>query len=161
VQLTEHGPVQVTWHVEPPVQETTLLSPTVTVHADELPQSMLHDRLQLPEQSFSLLQSRMQLAEPPQVLWEKSHEDPAEQVQLVRVQYGRFEPSTPQPTAKLNDMQTKNTDIVRVDTRTGRADREPPLTPGTSSSHPRKTPRWSCAARAHSSAARVERDQTK
>lgn len=62
VQLTEHWPVQVTWHVEPSVQETLLLAPTVTVHSDELPQWILHDSSQLPEQSFSLLQSREQLA---------------------------------------------------------------------------------------------------
>jgi hypothetical protein len=42
-QLTEHWPVQETWHVEPPEQEMLPLAPSVTVHVDCPLQSTLHD----------------------------------------------------------------------------------------------------------------------
>lgn len=50
-QLTEHSPVQVIWHVEPPAQETLALLPTVSAQVDWLLQSTLHDSPQAPVQS--------------------------------------------------------------------------------------------------------------
>lgn len=107
LQLTEHSPVQLTWHVDPPVQEILLLSPALTVHVDEPPQSMLHDLPQLPEQRFWLSHPIEQLSEPPQAFWEKSHDDSAGQVQLAPLQSRGFESSPLQLTVRINVTNAK------------------------------------------------------
>lgn len=48
MQLKEHEPVQVTWHVEPPPQEMLPLGPTVVVQIELPVHSMLHEEPQLP-----------------------------------------------------------------------------------------------------------------
>ena len=49
-QLTEHWPVHVMWHVEPPLQETLALAPTVAVQVELRVQSMLHESRHVPAQ---------------------------------------------------------------------------------------------------------------
>jgi hypothetical protein len=50
VQLTEHEPVQVMWHVEFPPHDTLALLPTVAVHSELPVQSTLHESRHTPEQ---------------------------------------------------------------------------------------------------------------
>ena len=94
-QATEHEPLHVTWHVEPPVQEMLPLAPSVTLQVDSLLQSMLHDWLQLPEQSFLLVQAKEQLPPAPQLLAEKSQLPPAGQLQLAPLHVTGIEPPEP------------------------------------------------------------------
>ncbi len=82
---TEHEPLHVTWHVEPPVHEMLPLAPSVTVQVDSPLQSMLHDWLQLPEQSFLLVHASEQLPPAPQLFAVKSQLAPVGQLQLAPV----------------------------------------------------------------------------
>lgn len=93
---TEHEPLHVTWHVEPLVHEMLPLAPSVTVQVDSLLQSMLHDWLQLPEQSFLSVQAREQLPPAPQLFAVKSQLAPVGQLQLAPVHVTGIELLEPQ-----------------------------------------------------------------
>lgn len=94
---TEQEPLHVTWHVEPPVHEMLPLAPSVTVQVDSPLQSMLHDWLQLPEQSFLLVQASEQLPPAPQLFAVKSQLAPVGQLQLAPVHVTGIELLEPQP----------------------------------------------------------------
>jgi hypothetical protein len=68
-------------------QEMMALTPTVTVQVELLVQVTPQDCPHEPLQTFSLLQNREQLAEPPQLLWETSHDEPVIQMQLAPTQF--------------------------------------------------------------------------
>jgi hypothetical protein len=57
LQDIEHEPVQRTVHVEPPVQPTLALAPTVTSQSDMPAQLMLHESPQVPVQVLPLAQA--------------------------------------------------------------------------------------------------------
>ncbi len=84
---SEHEPVQRMWHVEPLTHETLELLPTVTLHSEPSPQSMLHESPHAPEHSLSMGQSSEQLlpAQPPSPM---SQLLPASQTQLVPLHVG-------------------------------------------------------------------------
>ncbi|WP_394846327.1 hypothetical protein LZC95_02540 [Pendulispora brunnea] len=52
VQSTLHGPVQVTWQVDPGSQPTLPLAPTVTLHVASESQPMMHPSPQEPLQEL-------------------------------------------------------------------------------------------------------------
>jgi hypothetical protein len=99
LQLSEHAPVQLIWHVAPPEQSTLALGPTVMSH-DAVPAHLrLHDEPHDPVQSVLFSQSRLQLAEP-QLLLLISHVFPDGHVQVDPVQLGGVPlPLLPQPNA--------------------------------------------------------------
>jgi hypothetical protein len=116
--VTEHSPVQVTWHVEPAVHEMLPLGPTVTVHVDMLLQSILHESPQVPLHTFSAAHSREQLADSPQLLCVKSHDVPVGQLQLAPVQAGGLAvpplgtgSSPPQPTTRTRDGRIRTREL--------------------------------------------------
>jgi hypothetical protein len=78
--------VQVTRQVEPAVQVTLLLLPTVTSHEDMPLQSMLHDSPQLPR--HVALEAHLSEQLPPHAAGVKSQAPPAGQTQLAAEHMG-------------------------------------------------------------------------
>lgn len=112
LQLTEHDPVHVTVHVEPPPQFTLPLSPTVTSQVDPPPQSMLHEAPHSPVHSLSALQSRLQLS-PSHSLPPRSHASPAGQAQVVPVHSGGGTSSSELPQPERRPRETTKESVVR------------------------------------------------
>ena len=67
--------------------EIVAFAPTVRAHVELLVQVTPQDCPQEPLQMFSLLQNREQIAEPPQLLWETSQDEPPTQMQLAPTQF--------------------------------------------------------------------------
>lgn len=91
--------MQVTWQVDPPLQVTLPLFPTVVVQVEPLPQSMLQEASQLPVHVLWSEHARVQLPVVPHVLCANPHADPGGHEQLAPVQDGGFvvvPPSLPQ-----------------------------------------------------------------
>ena len=80
------------------MHERLPLAPSVTVQVDSPLQSMLHDWLQVPEQSFLLVQASEQLPPAPQLFAVKSQLAPVGQLQLAPVHVTGIELPEPQPT---------------------------------------------------------------
>jgi len=95
--VSEHEPVHVTWQVEPSVQVTLPLSPTVGLHVDMPAQSTLHDLPHVPWHVLWSLQASEQLSWVPQALAVMSHVMPDEHVQLAPVQLGGGASGSPEP----------------------------------------------------------------
>jgi hypothetical protein len=107
-QLIEQLAVHVTWQVEPAAHDTLPLAPTVTSHDAFVPQSMLHDSLQLPVHSASAPQSSEQLPLGPQVLGSNPHASPAGHEQLAPLQSGGGgSPPPPHAASKRNTIDKK------------------------------------------------------
>jgi hypothetical protein len=102
--------LHVTWHVEPSVHEMLPLAPSVTVHVDPPLQSMLHDWLQVPEQSFLLVQASEQLPPAPQLFAVKSQLAPVGQLQLAPVQVTGIE--LPEPQAATQRIAIKPSSFI-------------------------------------------------
>jgi hypothetical protein len=68
-------------------QETVALASTVMAQVELLVQVTLQDCPHEPLQVLWLLQNRSQLAEPPQLLWETSQDEPWTQIQLLSTQF--------------------------------------------------------------------------
>ncbi len=98
---SEHEPVQRMLQVEPLTHETLELLPTVTLHSEPSPQSMLHESPQAPEHSLSIGQSSEQLL-PAQPLSPMSQLWPASQTQLLPVHVGG---SLPPHATSTNDRE--------------------------------------------------------
>ena len=97
LQLKEHEPVQDTVQVDPPVQLTLPLAPTVTSQVDPPPQSMLQEAPQVPLHWLLSEQSRLQLS-PSHSLPPRSQASPAGHVQLVPVHSGGGTSPSSEPT---------------------------------------------------------------
>ncbi len=93
--VSEHEPVHVMWHVEPPLQSMLPLGPSVIEHVDVPAHLRLHEEPHAPVQSVLFSQSRVQLLGP-QLLLVMSHVLPDGHVHVEPVQLGAT-PLLPQP----------------------------------------------------------------
>ena len=93
---SEHEPWQRTVQVEPPVQPTLPLGPTVRSHSEAPPQVALQEGPQAPVHWLLLAQLSVQL-EAAQPELPRSHEVSAGQVHEVPTHLGGGGPSSPQP----------------------------------------------------------------
>ena len=91
------------------------LAPTVRVQFELLVQVTPQDWPHEPVQVFSLLQNREQVAEPAQLLWETSQDEPLTQMQLASTQSSGL---LVQPTQNSSGRQYRSS--VRMEMRQGR-----------------------------------------
>lgn len=113
-QLTEQEPVQVTWQVEPSLQLTLPLLPTVTSQVAPLPQSILHEAPQLPVHMLWSPQLSVQLS-PEQLLPPRSQACPLGHEQLVPVHVGGGAvvwPLPPQPSGNIITRRPKKASFI-------------------------------------------------
>jgi len=115
VQLTEQLPVQVTWQIELPLQDTLPLAPTVGAQVEFPVQSTLQDSRQLPLQLVWFEQVRLQLpaSDPPQVAAEKAQLPPELHEQLAPLQVGAGVEELPQAPAPPASITTRMNKVLR------------------------------------------------
>jgi hypothetical protein len=78
-------------------QETVAPAPTVRAQVELLVQVTSQDSPHEPLQVFSLLQNSEQVAEPPQLFWETSQDEPWTQMQVASLQLSGLPPLQPAP----------------------------------------------------------------